>query len=298
MIRSALHLRPSVSTTASAAARRAASGRSSGPIAVVSIVSISLPKNYCFLHGPPRRAGFIPSPLRPVSSSSSSSVVVRGSSSSNPPSGDKSSSSSTSAEGAAEGGEDSTAQSSQELVLTPGEKVVVGTRLFFWAGALAFASVCGYYIVKELLPTKMSPNAVFDRATSTIRRNEEVKRRFGEAFKTYGRDHGGHREGRRNFIEHTEYVDKDTDGSKRTRVRFNLEGQYGAQAFVFAEVSDSMASGEFVYILVQDKRNGAVITVVDNRSMLLARKMAGGSDEGRDVFARLLGTGSGGGGSK
>ena len=296
MIRSALHLRPSVSTTASAAARRAASGKSSGPIAVVSI---SLPKNYRFLHGPPRRAGFIPSPLRPVSSSSSSSVVVRsGSSSSNPPSGDKSSSSSTSAEGAAEGGEDPTARSSQELVLTPGEKVVVGTRLFFWAGALAFASVCGYYIVKELLPTKMSPNAVFDRATSTIRRNEEVKRRFGEAFKTYGRDHGGHREGRRNFIEHTEYVDEDTDGSKRTRVRFNLEGQYGAQAFVFAEVSDSMASGEFVYILVQDKRNGAVITVVDNRSMLLARKMAGGSDEGRDVFARLLGTGSGGGGSK
>ena len=295
MIRSALHLRPSVSTTASAAARRAASGKSSGPIAVVSIS-----KNYCFLHGPPRRAGFIPSPLRPVSSSSSSSVVVRSSSSSssNPPSGDKSSSSSTSAEGAAEGGEDSTAQSSQELVLTPGEKVVAGTRLFFWAGALAFASVCGYYIVKELLPTKMSPNAVFDRATSTVRRNEEVKRRFGGAFKTYGRDHGGHREGRRNFIEHTEYVDVDTDGSKRTRVRFNLEGQYGAQAFVFAEVSDSMASGEFVYILVQDKRNGAVITVVDNRSMLLARKMAGGSDEGRDVFARLLGTGSGGGGSK
>lgn len=167
----------------------------------------------------------------------------------------------------------------------------------FWAGALAFASVCGYYIVKELLPTKMSPNAVFDRATSTVRQNEEVKRRFGEAFKTYGRDHGGHREGRRNFIEHTEYVDRDTDGSKRTRVRFNLEGQYGA-AFVFAEVSDSMPSGEFVYILVQDKRNGAVITVVDNRSMLLARKMAGGSDEGRDVFARLLGTGSGGGGSK
>lgn len=143
------------------------------------------------------------------------------------------------------------------------------------------------------MPTKMSPNAVFDRATSAVRRNEDVKRRFGEAFKTYGRDHGGHREGRRNFIEHTEYVDEDS--SKRTRVRFNLEGQYGA-AFVFAEVSDSMASGEFVYILVQDKRNGAVITVVDNRSMLLARKMAGGSDEGRDVFARLLGTGSGGGG--
>jgi hypothetical protein len=35
---------------------------------------------------------------------------------------------------------------SNEIVLTPGEKVVVGTRLFFWAGAFAFASVCAYYI--------------------------------------------------------------------------------------------------------------------------------------------------------
>jgi import inner membrane translocase subunit TIM21 len=191
------------------------------------------------------------------------------------------------------------------MVLVPGEKVVVGdthmetgidaTLLFFWSGALAFASVCGYYIVKELMSTKMSPNAVFDGATAKLRTNEEVKRKFGENFKTYGRDHGGHREGRRNFVDHTEYVDVDTDGSKRTRVRFNLEGQYGT-AFVFAEVSDSMPSGEFVYVLVQDKRDGAVVNVVDNRSMLLARMMAGESDAGRDVFARLLGTGGGGGG--
>lgn len=177
---------------------------------------------------------------------------------------------------------------SQEIVLTPGEKVVAGTRLFFWAGAFAFASVCAYYIGKELLPTKMSPNTTFDRATSAIRQNEEVKRRFGEGFKTYGRDHGGHREGRRNFIEHTEYTAE--DGSKRTRVRFNLEGQYGS-AFVFAEVSNEMASGEFVYILVQDKRNGAVITVQDNRAALLARQLAGGNKEGQDVFANLLGGG-------
>ncbi|KAL3800725.1 hypothetical protein ACHAWO_013267 [Cyclotella atomus] len=177
---------------------------------------------------------------------------------------------------------------SQEIVLTPGEKVVVGTRLFFWAGALAFASVCGYYIAKELLPTKMSPNTVFDKATDKIRQNQEVNRRFGP-FKTYGRDHGGHREGRRNFIEHTEYTAQE-DGSKRTRVRFNLEGQYG-QAFVFAEVSKEMESGEFVYILVQDKRNGQVITVVDNRAALVARRLGGGSGEGADVFAALLGGG-------
>ena len=178
---------------------------------------------------------------------------------------------------------------SQEIVLTPGEKVVAGTRLFFWAGAFAFASVCAYYIGKELVPTKLSPNTVFDKATTVIRGNEEVQRRFGAGFKTYGRDHGGHREGRRNFIEHTEYTAEE-DGSKRTRVRFNLEGPYGT-AFVFAEVSKEMPSGEFVYILVQDKRNGHVITVCDNRSALLAKKLAGGSQEGADVFASLLGGG-------
>jgi len=185
----------------------------------------------------------------------------------------------------AEGGE----PTSQEIVLTPGEKVVAGTRLFFWGGALTFASICAYYIGKELLPTKMSPNTIFDKASTKIHNHPDVKRRFGDNFKTYGRDHGGHREGRRNFIEHTEYTNED-DGSKRVRVRFNLEGQYG-NAFVFAEVSKEMKSGEFVYILVQDKRNGAVITVEDNRSALLAKRLAGGSSEGQDVFANLLGGG-------
>jgi import inner membrane translocase subunit TIM21 len=185
---------------------------------------------------------------------------------------------------------DTTSQSEQEsseIVLTPGEKVVVGSRLLFWAAALSFAAVCAYYIGKELLPTKMSPNTVFDKATSLLRNHEEITRRFGN-FKTYGRDHGGHREGRRNFIEHTEYTAE--DGSKRTRVRFNLEGQYG-NAFVFAEVSKEMDAGDFVYVLVQDKRNGQVISVVDNRSVLLARRLAGGDKEGENVFANLLGGG-------
>ena len=42
---------------------------------------------------------------------------------------------------------------SNELVLTPGEKVVAATRLTMWAGIVAFAGVCAYYIGKELLPT-------------------------------------------------------------------------------------------------------------------------------------------------
>jgi len=41
----------------------------------------------------------------------------------------------------------------KEIVLTPGEKVVVASRLGMWAGIFAFASVCAYYIGKELIPT-------------------------------------------------------------------------------------------------------------------------------------------------
>ena len=138
-----------------------------------------------------------------------------------------------------------------------------------------------------LLISKMSPNRVFDRSLEIVRNDPEVKRRFGEPLKGYGRDHGGHREGRRNFIEHTEYTDTD-DGSKRTRVRYNLEGRFG-HAFVFAEVSNEMASGEFVYILVQDKHGGHVITVQDNRAALTAQRLAGGNSGAMSAMSQLLG---------
>lgn len=41
----------------------------------------------------------------------------------------------------------------KEIVLTPGEKVVVASRLAMWAGIAAFAAVCAFYIGKELIPT-------------------------------------------------------------------------------------------------------------------------------------------------
>lgn len=134
--------------------------------------------------------------------------------------------------------------------------------------------------------SKLSPNRVFDRSLEIVRAHPDVKQRFGEPIKGYGRDHGGHREGRRNFIEHTEYTDKE-DGSKRTRVRYNLEGRFG-NAFVFAEVSSSMPSGEFVYILVQDKSNGRVITVEDNRAALTAARLSAGNQEAASALSQLL----------
>lgn len=44
-------------------------------------------------------------------------------------------------------------ESTKDIVLTPGEKVVVAGRLSLWLGVGAFAAVCAYYIGKELIPT-------------------------------------------------------------------------------------------------------------------------------------------------
>ncbi len=44
-------------------------------------------------------------------------------------------------------------ETTSELVLTPGEKVVAASRLLTWSAVLAFAGVCGYYIVRELFPS-------------------------------------------------------------------------------------------------------------------------------------------------
>jgi len=176
----------------------------------------------------------------------------------------------------------------KEIVLTPGEKVAAVSRLTMWAGIFAFACTCAYYIGKELIPTKMSPNSVFSRASKSIKENSQVKLKYGESsLKFYGKDHGGHREGRRNFIEHTQFTNEE-DGSKRTRVRFNMEGKF-ASAFCFAEVSSEMPSGEFVYVLVQEKQSGRVITVIDNRAALTANRLAGDSQESADAMKRLLG---------
>lgn len=184
-------------------------------------------------------------------------------------------------------GKNAAGEPTSEIVLTPGQKVVAGTRLTMWAGVAALALTCSYYIGKELIPTKMSPNSIFDSAFSKIKEDDRMKRRFGDALKAYGRDNNGKREGRRNFIENSEYTDKD-DGSKRVRVRFNLQGEHG-NAFVFAEVSNKMPSGEFVYLMVQDRRNGQVINIIDNRSALMAKMMAGDDAKGQDAFANLMG---------
>jgi len=86
--------------------------------------------------------------------------------------------------------DDGSGNSTELATLTPGQKFQVGTRLTVWAAIAVFAAGCAYFIVKELLPSKMSPNRVFDAAFDLIRKNPEILQRFGEPLKAYGRDHG------------------------------------------------------------------------------------------------------------
>ena len=41
-------------------------------------------------------------------------------------------------------------------------------------------------------------------------------------------------------------------------------------------------------VLVQDKQNGRVFTVVDNRAAITARRLAGGNQQGASVMQDLL----------
>jgi import inner membrane translocase subunit TIM21 len=149
-----------------------------------------------------------------------------------------------------------TAENSEmiEAPLTVGEKISSG----FWLGALALGGVCFIFTLRELWPSSTSPNAVFDEAFNQIRKNDEVVAALGEPLKAYGIDHGGNREGRRNFIMSREVEGE--DGSKRLKIRFNLEGKF-AGGVAFAEVSNdlNMGNGEWVYLIVQVFLGGEVM---------------------------------------
>ena len=104
-------------------------------------------------------------------------------------------------------------------------------------------------------------------------------------MKAFGKD-VGRSQGRRNHVDHREY--RADDGSKRTRIRFNVQGTKG-QALVYAEVSDKMPGNEFVYIICEDVRTRRVITMIDNRARLEAEAAAGGNKDAKDAIAQFLG---------
>ena len=185
--------------------------------------------------------------------------------------------------GAAGAGPGAAASEETAIVLTPYQKVAKATSNTLWLGLAGLAVACGYLIVTELMPSRNAPGSLFDEAVTFLREDPEVTARLGTPVKGYGRDHGGHREGRRNFIQHTE-VDDARTGQKHIRIKFNLEGPY-QKAFVFAEVAPDMSKGEWVYMILQMKGTGEVHTVVDNRNALAA----GGGTLKNNPLAKLAG---------
>mmetsp|Transcript_42106 Transcript_42106/g.83722 ORF Transcript_42106/g.83722 Transcript_42106/m.83722 type:complete len:260 (+) Transcript_42106:49-828(+) len=138
---------------------------------------------------------------------------------------------------------------------------IIGMRL----GMLALAGVCIYFTAKELFPGRMGPQTLFSEAFERVRVHEEVMAIAGNGMKAFGRDVGRNTEGRRNHIDSYQYTGE--DGSRRTRIRFNVKGDK-AKVLVWAETSDRMAENEYVYLICQSTKTGKVVTVEDNRDRL------------------------------
>lgn len=134
-------------------------------------------------------------------------------------------------------------------------KYSVGISAF---GLIMYA---GYTIVTTLLPVGASSNAVMRAATDILLHNPDVHNYYGDA-KTYGLDPGGRSEGRRYFVPEYKYEDPLT-GESYHRVKFNLEGERGRKAAVYAEVKEG--SYDFRYLILVAKDGSKVISVIDHR---------------------------------
>eukprot|EP00510_Aplanochytrium_minuta_P009240 CAMPEP_0184056406 /NCGR_PEP_ID=MMETSP0956-20121227/7749_1 /TAXON_ID=627963 /ORGANISM="Aplanochytrium sp, Strain PBS07" /LENGTH=308 /DNA_ID=CAMNT_0026350407 /DNA_START=93 /DNA_END=1019 /DNA_ORIENTATION=+ len=148
------------------------------------------------------------------------------------------------------------------ITFQQGARAATQGGLFIGIGAAVI--FFGSLIISELMPTKMSPNSVFNTVFERIKNHPEVVARVGENVKGYGRDRNTHKEGRRNFIDHDKYTD--LDGVKCIRVKFTVEGSRG-KANVYAEINQNMEPGEFSYIILEQNLRGRsdAIALIDNR---------------------------------
>ena len=144
------------------------------------------------------------------------------------------------------------------------ERAKAATTGGIWLGIAGLVGVCGFYIGKELMPTSMSPNTIFNNSFELLRNHPEVTSRLGDNIKGYGGDYNRRKEGRRNFVEHDQY--RDLDGIKRMRIKFNMEGSNG-KAVIYTEVAENMEKGEFAYIIIEQNHRGRreAVALVDNR---------------------------------
>jgi hypothetical protein len=116
-------------------------------------------------------------------------------------------------------------------------------------------------------PFGLSANSVFNESFEKVRNHSEVVARLGTPIKGYGK---GASDGRRNWIDHDQYVDE--DGEKRTRVKYNIEGPNG-KAVVYAEKIKGV--DDFAYLILEHGTRGKhdVIALLDNRKELTREEL-------------------------
>lgn len=138
-----------------------------------------------------------------------------------------------------------------------------------WLFIGATAVVTAIAIGKEILPSRLSGTSVFNDAVKIVLDDPDVNRYLGGNVKAYGKDFGGNRAGRRNWIEN--YIYENEDGMQFCRIKFNVEGKRG-KGEVYAEKSKEMGTGAFHYLVFVDGTTGAVVGIIDNRVYLPLEK--------------------------
>lgn len=153
------------------------------------------------------------------------------------------------------------------MILDVGAKKASKGAMWLFIGATAV--VTAFAIGKEILPSRLSGTSVFHDAVKLVLDDPDVNRYLGGNVKAYGKDFGGQRAGRRNWIEN--YIYEDEDGMQHCRIKFNVEGNRG-KGEIFAEKSKEMGAGEFHYLVFVDGNTGTVVGIIDNRVYLPLEK--------------------------
>jgi hypothetical protein len=161
-----------------------------------------------------------------------------------------------------------------EIPKNPHQKMKFYTVNAIRFALAAVAFYCIYLTGTELFPGRMGANSLFSEVFDLLRSNDQVLETVGDGAVAFGRDTGRNTEGRRNHIDSYKY--KAVDGTYRLRIRMNIKGSKG-QVRVWAEVADDMKKNQFVYLIIQNVRNGRVTTIVDRRDELEAN--VGGSED-------------------
>jgi hypothetical protein len=147
-------------------------------------------------------------------------------------------------------------------VMSTGQKIKETSKTGLYLGIAGLVVTCGYLMIKELMPTKLSANTIFSHAFDACKEHPDVTMRLGRPLKAFGHDHGGRREGRRNFVDKDEF--KDQKGNDVVRIKFAVEGPRG-KGIIYAARSSNLHRNDFLYLIFHCESEGRSYALIDNR---------------------------------